>query len=184
MIWQGNNSIRLRRLMGLLIHAAAIPLAVPLVQAGDAQVSAAAMAPAQPVLVELFTSEGCSSCPPADALLARLDATQFVPGAHAIVLSEHVTYWNYLGWQDPYSMDIFSDRQQAYATRFGLQGVYTPQVVVDGTAEALGSDAAAVRRAIARVAQTPKPELKIEAVEMQGGAFISRRGHRHLPIWN
>lgn len=122
----------------------------------------------QPVLVELFTSEGCSSCPPADALLARLDAEQFVPGAQAIVLSEHVTYWNQLGWRDPFSMDQISERQREYAQRLGLESVYTPQVVVDGAAELVGSDSAALSRAISNAAEKAKPELKIEHVTWDG----------------
>lgn len=134
-----------------------------------AAVAAAAVStgPPQPVLVELFTSEGCSSCPPADALLARLDATQFVPGAHAIVLSEHVTYWNHLGWSDPFSMDAVTDRQQQYATRFHLQSVYTPQAVVDGATEVEGSDSDALARAIAKAAEKPKPEISIDSVTWQ-----------------
>jgi hypothetical protein len=94
------------------------------------------------VLIELFTSEGCSSCPPADAVLARLHRDQPVPGVQLVVLSEHVDYWNSLGWKDPFSDARFSDRQNAYGGR-----IYTPQVVVDGRIDVLGSDQAAIVRA-------------------------------------
>ncbi len=89
------------------------------------------------VLVELFTSEGCSSCPSADQVLTRLQA-QPVSGVEIITLSEHVTYWNYLGWNDPYSQDVFTNRQRLYAARFRRPSVYTPQIVIDGKTEFVG----------------------------------------------
>ena len=124
----------------------------------------------QPVLVELFTSEGCSDCPPADALLARLDSTQFIPGAQAIVLSEHVTYWNHLGWRDPFSFDDMSDRQSRYSTQFSLDSVYTPQMVVDGSSQFVGSDSAALGRAVTSAASKPKAQITIQNAHLINGA--------------
>ena len=135
---------------------------------GQAASSRDAALPGTPVLVELFTSEGCSDCPPADALLARLEATQFVPGAHAIVLSEHVTYWNHLGWRDPFSFEEMTERQEEYRARFGLESSYTPQMVVDGSMQFVGSDAGALRNAVARAAAAPKAKLALEDVRWTG----------------
>jgi hypothetical protein len=119
-----------------------------------------------PVLVELFTSEGCSTCPPADVLLQQLDRTQPIPGANAIVLSEHVDYWNRIGWKDPFSSSFFSDRQNAYASRLGLSSVYTPQMVVDGTTELTGSEADKAREAIGKASRTPKIGMRISSIRV------------------
>ncbi len=110
----------------------------------------------RPVVVELFTSEGCSSCPPADRLLVKLETEQPVPGAEVIALGWHVDYWNHLGWADSFSSAEFTERQYAYVEAFGTNGVYTPQMVVDGVAEFVGSNGSLARRSIARAARTPK----------------------------
>ncbi|MGA2132046.1 MAG: DUF1223 domain-containing protein [Bryobacteraceae bacterium] len=118
----------------------------------------------QPVLVELFTSEGCSSCPPADALLVKMDREQPVPGAQIIVLSEHVDYWNHDGWTDPFSSAAITHRQETYDRRFGLDGPYTPEMIVDGTAEFNGSDPHKAESAIRAAAQSPKVGVRIRPV--------------------
>jgi hypothetical protein len=101
-------------------------------------------AAARPTVVELFTSEGCSSCPPADALLAELATRPDV-----LALSFDVDYWDRLGWKDPYSSPQATERQRRYARLLDLPGVYTPQIVIDGAWQAVGSDGAAVDSALA-----------------------------------
>ena len=95
--------------------------------------------PRTPVIVELFTSEGCSSCPPADQFLAKLEAEQPIGNAEVIALEEHVDYWNNLGWTDPFSSDSATIRQYAYAGAIGNGNAYTPQMVVDRQDEFVGS---------------------------------------------
>jgi hypothetical protein len=128
-----------------------------------------------PILVELFTSEGCSSCPPADALLEKLDRSQPVAGAELIVLSEHVDYWNHIGWTDPYSSHFYSERQSSYAQRFGQDGVYTPQMVVDGSSEFVGSDARLAAQALANAAKTPKIRVQLSAISVDGAKSLTAR---------
>jgi hypothetical protein len=117
-----------------------------------------------PVLVELFTSEGCSSCPPADALLSRLEKTQPIPGAEIIALSEHVDYWNRLGWRDPYSSVEFSERQNRYSNAFETDEVFTPQMIVDGRVQFVGSNESDARKAIADAVSHPKASVMISLV--------------------
>ena len=120
---------------------------------------AAAQAPARPIVLELFTSQGCSSCPPADALLHRLARND----ATLLPLAFHVTYWDYLGWRDPYSLDEATARQRAYARVTASGSVYTPQLIVDGRHEVVGSDQLGVARAIrdAAAEMVAPPALRI-----------------------
>jgi hypothetical protein len=115
-----------------------------------------------PVLLELFTSEGCSSCPPADRLLEKLDREQGIAGSEVIVLSEHVDYWNHLGWSDPFSSPLFSERQREYASRLDGQ-TYTPELVVDGAKGFVGSDQREAEKAIRDAAKQTKAPLRLTA---------------------
>ena len=116
------------------------------------------------MLVELFTSEGCSSCQPADELLIWLDEQQPVPGAQIVAMSEHVDYWNGLGWRDPFSSVEFTERQDAYRRALAQPANYTPQMVVDGQAELIGSLEAEARRVIAQAATRPTAVVSIQPI--------------------
>ncbi len=144
-------------------------------QAGTLAADSAAAGPRTPVLVELFTSEGCSSCPPADALLMHLEQVQPVAGAQLIVLSWHVDYWNYIGWRDPFSSADYSARQSAYAASFGLNGVYTPQMIVDGGSEFVGSSEGRARSAIARSVGAAKPAIELGLAQTGSADKLSVR---------
>src|SRR5438094_1676245 len=115
-----------------------------------------------PVVVELFTSEGCSSCPPADALLARLDGAQLNGNVQLIALEEHVDYWNDLGWTDPFSSRELTSRQYVYSGALGNGNPYTPQMVVDGSVEFVGSHTRKARQAILEAAGKTKVPVTLQ----------------------
>ena len=114
----------------------------------------------QPVLVELYTSEGCSSCPPADQALAFLEKEQPYAQAEIITLALHVDYWNNLGWRDEYSSPLFSQRQAVYAQRLKLDSTYTPQMIVDGRFQFVGSNLGEAGKSIMEAAKSPKAKIE------------------------
>ncbi|HUC53757.1 MAG TPA: DUF1223 domain-containing protein [Candidatus Cybelea sp.] len=114
-----------------------------------------------PVVVELFTSEGCSSCPPADALLARLSDARISENAQVIALEEHVDYWDNLGWVDPFSSADWTSRQWVYAGTLGNRNAYTPQMVVDGMTEFVGNQPEKARDAILKAASKTKTPVSL-----------------------
>jgi len=116
------------------------------------------------VLVELFTSEGCSSCPPADQLLRKINGVVTHTNELVVGISEHVTYWNQQGWIDPFSDQTYTQRQNDYGSRFGLDSVYTPQVVVNGEKQVLGSDGAAILKAVTMNDHPSTVTLHIDSV--------------------
>jgi hypothetical protein len=136
--------------LGLLALALSVPLAI----AADRPV---------PVIVELFTSEGCSSCPAADRLLSRLEQTQPVPGAQVVAIEEHVDYWNQLGWTDPFSSPQYRARQNDYAVAFHASNIYTPQMVVNGLTEFVGSDINRAYHEIGAAAQAATTAIDLKS---------------------
>jgi hypothetical protein len=141
-------------------------------QQGQAQTPSAPNAKAPtasaPILIELFTSEGCSSCPPADSWLQKLDEFQPIPGGQAIVLSEHVDYWNHDGWKDPYSSSSLTDRQNEYERAMGLSQAVTPQVIVNGTVGLPLGDPKQLGQLLLKAAKAPQAPVRITAVSLDG----------------
>jgi hypothetical protein len=123
---------------------------------------------AVPVLVELFTSEGCSSCPPADVVLGQLERSQAIAGARIVPLAHHVDYWDGIGWPDPFSSAQATQRQRNYAPLGS--GAYTPQAVIDGRAEMTGSRKAMVEQAIADAAKRPHAAIAIDVAPRKNAA--------------
>jgi hypothetical protein len=137
----------------LLLAGIVLALLLPRMRTAGAASSPVAR---KTVVVELFTSEGCSSCPPADELLGRLRQEKLADGLEIIPLGLHVDYWNFQGWTDRFSSADYTERQQKYAARFGTEGPYTPQMVVDGDQQFVGNDGSRARQAIVQAASTPQ----------------------------
>jgi hypothetical protein len=149
--------------LSVALFAAGVSLSIPKAQ------SAPPEANRRPVVVELFTSEGCSSCPPADALLQKLQAQQPVAGAEIIALEEHVDYWNHDGWVDPYSSPEWTERQQVYVS-LNRNDAYTPEMVVDGRSQFVGNDEREARLEIEKAARASKTEVSIAAKAYTNGS--------------
>ncbi|MHB1938041.1 MAG: DUF1223 domain-containing protein [Acidobacteriaceae bacterium] len=142
----------------------------------SAKTPAPAVSPSQvsPVLVELFTSEGCSDCPPADTLVQQLDERQPISGAQLIVLSEHIDYFNHDGWKDPYSSSLLTERQYAYAHALGLKDVFTPQILVDGVYELWGKTSQQMEDVLRQASATPTIPVRIRDAKIDSGSPLLR----------
>lgn len=154
-----------------LIALAGIPKSESRQQAtpAPAQVQSSATSAREPVLVELFTSEGCSSCPPADALLAGLDRVQPIKSAEVIAVEEHVDYWDQQGWKDPFDSIDWTGRQSDYTSVLRTGSSFTPEMVVDGTKWFTGSQGPTAKEAIEKAASVKKARVEIsEAAPLQG----------------
>jgi hypothetical protein len=153
-----------RALIVAAIVLSCLALAVSRVQKAASAPTAQGRNGKGPVVVELFTSEGCSSCPPADALLRRLESNPSLNGAEIIVLGWHVDYWDHQGWRDRFSAKEFTQRQQDYAGAFSSEQVYTPQMVIDGRTEFVGSDEDKTRSTIGLLASEPKAPVSLSSL--------------------
>ncbi len=153
--------------MRYLIALAAMALA------GCSTQAASAPANNQPVLVELYTSQGCSSCPPADRVLSTLGHKGSVAGVPVIPLAYHVDYWNYLGWRDPLSSSKWSERQRVYARAVASGRVYTPQLIVDGRSHVVGSDRRKVANRVRAAAAARKLGVSAKLTRARGTVDVA-----------
>jgi hypothetical protein len=152
------------------------PIASAQVQTADA--ANPSSTETHPVLIELFTSEGCSSCPPADVVIQKLDTYQPIAGAQLIVLSEHVTYWDHDGWKDPNSSPALTDRQSSYEPVLGEKEAFTPQMIVDGTQQLrLGDSHDKIEGILKQAATVPKVPVRISNVTIDPGNPNVLRAH-------
>ncbi len=175
----------------------ALVLALPLFSSCDLAQASSAEA-ATPVaarseggvaVVELFTSQGCSSCPPADRVLSKLAKDPAYAG-RVVPLAFHVDYWNYIGWQDPFSDRRWSERQERYAQAYGTSRIYTPQLIVNGGEEMNGADERRVRRAIEKALATEPAARVTLGVRREGSSYVIQVEARHdgalvrdLEVW-
>ncbi len=162
-----------RRRYGLLL----LPLSLLSAACSGQDPAATQAKAATPILIELFTSEGCSSCPPADAFLKQLDQSQPIPGAQAIVLSEHVDYWNHDGWTDPFSSSSFTARQDLYVRAFAGNSPYTPELIVNGATELHLSNRQQVNQVLLQAANTRPLAVSIAALRVDGDSPAVVRAH-------
>ena len=152
--------MRLKALLALAVAVIALKILGPPILHASGPTSAGST-DHHAVLLELFTSEGCSSCPPADAFLKALDDAGRMDDVEIIAVEEHVDYWNRLGWTDPFSSHNWTERQERYARSFRHDGVYTPQLVVNGRSEVVGSSAREARPQIIEASKSPTAELHL-----------------------
>lgn len=172
------NSVAALVVRGLLTLLASPSLLIAVAQRHPAP---AANASHSAVLVELFTSEGCSSCPPADELLQQINGRSTPEGQLIVGISEHVSYWDSLGWKDPFSSDFYTKRQSEYSQHFGLGSAYTPQMVVNGGEQFVGGDRRALAAAFSREASRRQIQLHITAALVAGNQLAFSYSASDLP---
>jgi len=150
-------------------------------QSGASTAAGNSEPPTSGILVELFTSEGCSSCPPADELLRKLDSIRSIANNQIVVLGEHVDYWDGTGWRDRFSSREYTERQAEYARRLSVPDPYTPQIVVDGKQQVSGNNVQSLQAALQAAATEPKTSISIFSADLDGNTLILKLKTSPLP---